>query len=90
LNQIGFFYVKIEIILNKPFMKKNMGMLDRIIRSVLALIIGILYFTGTISGALGLILLIGAIVFLATSFVSFCPLYLPFGISTCKVKEPKA
>ncbi len=67
-----------------------MGMLDRIIRSVLALIIGILYFTGTISGALGLILLIGAIVFLATSFVSFCPLYLPFGISTCKVKEPKA
>lgn len=72
-------------------MKKNMGMLDRIIRSVLALIFGILYFTGTISGALGLILLIGAIVFLATSFVSFCPLYLPFGFSTCKVKEqPKA
>ncbi|MBT8185436.1 MAG: DUF2892 domain-containing protein [Eudoraea sp.] len=68
-------------------MKKNMGSADRIIRFIVAAIIAVLYFTGTISGTLGIVLLILAGVFVITSFVSFCPLYAPFGISTCAVKE---
>jgi len=65
-------------------MKKNMGSVDRIVRVVIAAVIAILFFTNIISGALGIVLLVLAIVFLATSLISFCPLYLPFGIKTCK------
>ncbi|MCR9181905.1 MAG: DUF2892 domain-containing protein [Flavobacteriaceae bacterium] len=68
-------------------MKKNMGTADRIIRIIIAAIIGFLYYNGTISGTLGLILLVLAIVFLLTSFIGFCGLYSLFGIKTCAVKE---
>ena len=68
-------------------MKKNMGTMDKIIRVLIALIFGALYFTNTVDGTIGLILLILGVVFVATSFISFCPLYLPFGISTCKRKK---
>lgn len=70
-------------------MKKNMGSADKIIRILIAVVIGMLFYTGTISGTLGTILLILAGVFVLTSLVSFCPLYAPFGISTCKMKEKK-
>ncbi len=65
-------------------MKKNMGSADRIIRVILAIIFGILYFTNTVTGTLGIVLMVVGIVFLLTSFISFCPLYLPFGIRTRK------
>ncbi|HMQ08097.1 MAG TPA: DUF2892 domain-containing protein [Saprospiraceae bacterium] len=65
-------------------MKKNMGKMDRAIRVSAALMIAILYFLNVISGNLALILLIVAGVFILTSFMSFCPLYAPFGFSTCK------
>ncbi len=65
-------------------MKSNMGSTDRIIRLILAAVMATLYFTGTIPGTLGLVLVILAAVFLLTSFISFCPLYAPFGISTRK------
>lgn len=68
-------------------MKANMGSTDRIIRIILAVIIGALYFGNVITGTLGTILLILGIVFLLTSLVSFCPLYLPFGLNTGKKKE---
>ncbi len=68
-------------------MKKNMGNTDRIIRFIIAAVIGILYYTGTISGTLGIVLLVLAGVFLLTSFISFCPLYAPFGLSTCSTKK---
>ena len=68
-------------------MKKNMGTADRIIRVIIAAIIGVLYFTGTITGTLGIVLLILAGVFVLTSLISFCPLYAPFGIRTCPIKE---
>lgn len=68
-------------------MKKNMGTSDKIIRIIIALIIGVLYYTGTISGTTALVLGIFALIFAITSLVSFCPLYLPLGISTCKKKE---
>ncbi len=65
-------------------MKTNMGTTDRIIRLVIAAVIAILYFTGTIPVTLGIILLVLAGIFAVTSFISFCPLYLPFGIKTTK------
>lgn len=68
-------------------MKKNMGTSDKIIRILIAAAIGILYFTNAISGTLALVLGILAIVFIATSFVSFCPLYLRLGINTKKKKH---
>ena len=68
-------------------MKKNMGSADRIIRVIIAAIVGVLYFTGTISGTLGIILLVLAGVFVLTSVISFCPLYAPFGIKTCPTKD---
>lgn len=67
-------------------MKANMGSTDRILRTLLAVVIGVLYFTGTITGTLGIVLLVLAVVFLLTSFISFCPLYAPFGINTCAKK----
>ena len=70
-------------------MKKNMGSLDRSLRVLVAIVIGYLYYAGTISGTLGLVLLVLAAVFALTSIISFCPLYLPFGISTCKTRQEK-
>jgi hypothetical protein len=68
-------------------MKKNMGAADKMIRVLIAAIVGVLYFSGTISGTLGIVLLVLAAVFLLTSLISFCPLYAPFGISTCPAKK---
>jgi len=65
-------------------MKANMGMLDRAIRVIIALTIAFLYFTGRISGTLAIVLGIFAVTFLLTSLVSFCPLYVPLGLSTRK------
>jgi hypothetical protein len=68
-------------------MKKNMGSADRIIRVIIAAIVAVLYFTNVVSGTLGIVLLVLAGIFLATSLISFCPLYAPFGLSTCATKE---
>ena len=68
-------------------MKKNMGNLDRGIRIAAAVIIGILYAANVINGTVAIILGIVALIFIATSFVSFCPLYAPFRLSTYKVKK---
>lgn len=65
-------------------MKQNMGVIDRVVRILIAIVIGILYFTDRISGTGGILLLILAGVFVLTSFMGSCPLYLPFGISTKK------
>ncbi len=65
-------------------MKKNMGNLDRMIRLLVAAVIVVLYLLNVITGTLAIILLILAAVFLVTSILSFCPLYLPFGLSTRK------
>ena len=64
-------------------MKKNMSSTDKIIRLIVAAIIAILFFTNVISGTLGIVLLVLAVVFTLTSFISFCPLYAIFGMNTC-------
>jgi len=68
-------------------MKKNLGNADRVIRLILAVIFGVLYFTGTVSGTLGLVLMILGVVFVLTSLVSFCPLYAIVGLNTCSTKK---
>jgi uncharacterized membrane protein YcaP (DUF421 family) len=65
-------------------MKKNMGTFDRIIRIIIAAVIAVLFFTNQITGTPGIVLIILAAVFLLTSFISFCPLYLPLGLRSNK------
>jgi hypothetical protein len=65
-------------------MKKNMGTADRAIRTIAAIVIGLLLLTEQITGVVGITLGVFAVVFLLTSAMSFCPLYLPFRISTKK------
>lgn len=65
-------------------MKKNMGTIDKVIRVLIAIVFAILFFTKVITGAVGIILLVLAIIFVLTSLISFCPLYKPFGINTAK------
>lgn len=63
-------------------LEKNMGTTDSIIRFILAAIFAVLYFTGTVSGTFGIVLLVLAVVFVLTALVRICPLYLPFKFST--------
>jgi len=71
-------------------MKKNLGSPDRVIRIVLALVLCFLYFNKTVTGSLGVIFLIVAIILALTSFISFCPLYAIFGFKTSKNPETKS
>ena len=68
-------------------MEKNMGKVDKVIRLIIAAIITTLYFTNVINGIFGIVLIVLSAVFVLTSLVSFCPLYLLFGLKTCKVKD---
>ncbi len=65
-------------------MPKNMGNIDRVIRVILAVVVAVLYFTNLISGTAAIILGILAIIFVITSLIGFCPLYVPLKISTKK------
>lgn len=64
-----------------------MGNTDKLIRLVIAAIIAVLYYTGTISGTLALVLGIFAVIFTLTSLVNFCPLYILMGVNTCETKK---
>lgn len=68
-------------------MKQNMGTIDRSLRTLIAIVIAILYFTGQITGTAALVLGLFAVVFLLTSFMGFCPLYLPLKLSTKKEQK---
>jgi ABC-type glucose/galactose transport system permease subunit len=65
-------------------MTKNMGTIDRTLRTVVAVVIGGLYFGGQISGTVAMVLGIVAGVLLLTSLISWCPAYMPFGLTTRK------
>ena len=67
-------------------MKKNMGGLDRIIRIIIVLAIGVLYWQGLVEGTLAYVLIAVGAVFLITSFVGFCRLYKLVGLNTCPRK----
>lgn len=68
-------------------MKSNVGTTDRILRVLAAIVIAVLYFTGQIEGAVGIILGIVAVILVLTSLVSFCPIYFPFKFSTKKAEK---
>lgn len=65
-------------------MTRNMGNTDRIIRLIVAAIAVALYFTGILTGTLGIVALVVAAIFTLTSIISFCPIYAIVGMSTCK------
>jgi drug/metabolite transporter superfamily protein YnfA len=67
-------------------MTKNLGSIDRILRIVLGITFGILYFTGVTTGTLGIVLAALGGVFIATSLISWCPIYAVLGIKTCPAK----
>lgn len=69
-------------------MKQNMGSIDRVLRIIIAVVIASLYFAHMLTGTLGIVLMALAGIFLLTSFIGTCPLYLPFGINT-RAKEKK-
>ena len=64
-----------------------MGSPDRIIRILAAIVFAVLYFTGTVTGTWGIVLLVLGGVFVLTSFVGFCPLYVLVGMNTCPSKS---
>lgn len=65
-------------------MKRNVGLVDKIIRIVIAALAAILFFTDTVTGIWGYVALAFGGIMLITGFVNFCALYAPFGINTCK------
>ena len=67
-------------------MNKNMGVVDKITRIVVAIIMALFVYTGKVEGSTAIIMEIIAGIFVLTSLVSFCPLYAPFKIKTCKKK----
>jgi hypothetical protein len=69
------------------FMKKNMGLIDRVLRTILAVIVAVLYFGGQLTGTAAVVLGIFAVIFLVTSSVGYCPAYSLLGVSTLKSEE---
>jgi len=65
-------------------MTKNMGLVDRVIRILAAVLVAVLYLTHVISGPLAIVLGVIAAVFVVTSFAGVCPAYMPFRLSTLK------
>jgi hypothetical protein len=68
-------------------MIKNMGSVDRVLRIIAAVIFTVLFFMGTITGTTAQVMIVLAGVFLITSLIGFCPLYTPFGLSTCPEED---
>ena len=68
-------------------MKKNMGSYDKLIRLIVAIAFIVLYYKEVLTGTLGIIALVLALVLTVTSLIGFCPLYTLFGINTCKKEE---
>jgi hypothetical protein len=68
-------------------MKRNMGLADKIIRLIISAVIIALYATGIVHGTLAIVLLIIAAIFVLTSLIGICPLYIPLGINTCSMKK---
>lgn len=70
-------------------MKKNMGLVDKTVRILVAALFAVLYFTNVVTGTLGIVMLVVAGVFVLTSLISFCPLYPLLGMNTSKSKDSK-
>jgi hypothetical protein len=69
-------------------MKQNVGNFDRVARVLIAVAVALLYFTDQITGTLALILGLVAVILVATSLMSFCPIYKMLGLTTRKIEKP--
>lgn len=67
-------------------MKKNVGSIDKVIRLLIAATIIVLFILNVVSGTLGYILLGVSAILVLTSLFSFCPIWMIFGVKTCKTK----
>lgn len=84
-----FFSLDLSFRKLKKIREKNMGLVDRIVRIAIAGTLAALFFTNTLTGALGIIGLVVAGIFLVTSFIGTCPIYCLLGFKTCPVKKTK-
>jgi hypothetical protein len=67
--------------------KKNVNSIDKVIRILLAIVLGVLIFTSQVAGILAIVLGVLAVVLVLTSFFSFCPIYALLNLSTIKKSE---
>lgn len=67
-------------------MKCNVGVADRIIRFIIAAVAAVLYFTDTVTGTWGIVLLVAGAVALLTGLAGRCGVYYPLKINTAKKK----
>jgi hypothetical protein len=67
-------------------MPKNMGLFDRVGRVIVALVVGVLFLIGGLSTTAAIVLGIIAGVFLLTSAMGSCPLYIPLKINSIRKK----
>ncbi len=68
-------------------MKANIGSTDKLIRLGLAIVLIVLFYLETLTGTLGIIALVVALILTITSLINFCPIYSLFKINTAKKKE---
>ncbi|UCG38349.1 MAG: DUF2892 domain-containing protein [bacterium] len=68
-------------------MKHNMGRVDRTLRALAAVVLAYLVLSGSVGGALAVVLGVLAVMLLGTSLLGYCPPYALLGISTCKCEE---
>lgn len=68
-------------------MKTNVGLADKIVRSIIGIVIIILFIFQILPMVWGYILLAVAVILIATSVIGTCPLYLLLRISTYKEKK---
>lgn len=68
-------------------MKRNTNLIDRVVRIVLAIVIGIAIAAKIITGGIALAAGIAAAILLLTGLVGFCGIYAVLGISTCPVPK---
>lgn len=71
-------------------MKKNVGNIDKVVRVIIAIVAGYLYFSGTVEGVLGYVALAVGVIMLATAAMGRCPLFSIFGMSTCPLSNKES
>ena len=70
-------------------MKANIGSSDKLVRLALAIILIVLFYKEIVTGTLGIVALVLALVLTVTSLINYCPLYSIFKINTGAKKEKK-
>ncbi len=68
-------------------MKQNVGLTDRIIRMIIAITLGSVYYMDFVSGTAAIVVVVLAVIGLVTSLIGYCPIYHILGISTAAEKK---